>query len=70
MEKGMNDLVFKPVEPLQGLNQDLKNQINQAIEQALDRLMESNWFVELVDERIGIVVDIMNEEAEADAISE
>tara|TARA_R110000822_G_scaffold109578_1_gene239488 strand:- start:365 stop:565 length:201 start_codon:yes stop_codon:yes gene_type:complete len=66
----MNDLVFKPVEPLQGLNQDLKNQINQAIEQALDRLMESNWFVELVDERIGIVVDIMNEEAEADAISE
>ena len=41
-----------------------------AIEQALDRLMESDWFVELVDERIGIVVDIMNEEAEADAISE
>tara|TARA_R110002167_G_scaffold36037_2_gene114680 strand:+ start:1658 stop:1858 length:201 start_codon:yes stop_codon:yes gene_type:complete len=66
----MNDIVFKPTEPLQGLNQDLKNQINQAIEQALDRLMESDWFVELVDERIGIVVDIMNEEAEADAISE
>ena len=66
----MNDIVFKPTEPLKGLNQDLKNQINQAIEQALDRLMESNWFVELVDERIGIVVDIMNEEAEADAISE
>jgi|TARA_R110000796_G_scaffold104172_2_gene213949 hypothetical protein len=66
----MNDLVFKPTEPLQGLNQDLKNQINQAIEQALDRLMESDWFVTLVDERIGIVVDIMNEEAEADAISE
>tara|TARA_R110000765_G_scaffold291558_1_gene387255 strand:- start:229 stop:429 length:201 start_codon:yes stop_codon:yes gene_type:complete len=66
----MNDIVFKPTEPLQRLNQDLKNQINQAIEQALDRLMESDWFVELVDERIGIVVDIMNEEAEADAISE
>ena len=66
----MNDIVFKPTEPLQRLNQDLKTQINQAIEQALDRLMESDWFVELVDERIGIVVDIMNEEAEADAISE
>jgi hypothetical protein len=40
------------------------------IEKALDELLESHWFVELVDDRIRMVVDIMSEESDTDAHSE
>ena len=66
----MNDLVFKPSEPLPGLDKKLQHQMEALIEKALDELLESHWFVELVDDRIRMVVDIMNEESDTDAHSE
>ena len=65
----MNDLVFKPVEPMPGSDRKLQYQMESVVEKALDQLLESQWFVDLVDDRVRMVIEIMNEET-ADAETE
>ena len=65
----MNDLVFRPVVPMPGSDRKLQYQMESVVEKALDQLLESQWFVDLVDDRVRMVIEIMNEEA-ADAETE
>ncbi len=62
----MSDIVFKPTEAprVEGLDPRLQSQVKQMIEHSLDELLESEWFVQLVDDRIRMVVEIINEEEE------
>lgn len=68
----MNDLVFTPVEledwP-EPLSDDMQKRIQHGIEKGLDELLESEWFVNLVDQRVRMVIEIMNEESEAAGLS-
>jgi hypothetical protein len=68
----MNDLVFTPVELEQWpepLPEDMQKRIQHGIEKGLDELLESEWFVNLVDQRVRMVIEIMNEESEAAGLS-
>ena len=65
----MNDLVFRPVVPMPGSDRKLQYQMESVVEKALDQLLESQWFVDLVDDRVRMVIEIMNEET-ADAETE
>ena len=49
----MNDLVFTPVELEEWpepLSDDMQKRIQHGIEKGLDELLESEWFVNLVDQ--------------------
>ena len=68
----MNDLVFTPVELEEWpepLSDDMQKRIQRGIEKGLDELLESEWFVNLVDQRVRMVIEIMNEESEAAGLS-
>ena len=68
----MNDLVFTPVELEEWpepLADDTQKRIQHGIEKGLDELLESEWFVNLVDQRVRMVIEIMNEESEATGLS-
>ena len=52
-----------------GSDRKLQYQMESVVEKALDQLLESQWFVDLVDDRVRMVIEIMNEEA-ADAETE
>lgn len=68
----MNDLVFTPVELEEWpepLSDDMQKRIHHGIEKGLDELLESEWFVNLVDQRVRMVIEIMNEESEAAGLS-
>ena len=47
----------------------MQKRIQHGIEKGLDELLESEWFVNLVDQRVRMVIEIMNEESEAAGLS-
>lgn len=68
----MSDLVFTPSDPepeLEPLSADVQQHIDRVIHKELDELMESEWFVELVDQKVRMVIEIMNEESEQAGLS-
>ena len=69
----MNDLVFTPIELEEWpepLSDDMQKRIQHCIEKGLDDLLESEWFVNLVDQRVRMVIEIMNEDSEAAGLSD